>query len=282
MKKLNGNSVKKYVSSSLIIVLILFLFGIAGMLFYFMSPASRVRSTAILKVGDETLYTEDTHHAKTKIPQLSDAEVLDMIVRDSVILQSGEERGYVTLNSSVFNNTLKNMGKRDELVDEVKQKYTASVEERISGTVITVWFAHPGVEAAEIAQRKDRAYDIIKPYFDAVGNNTMSLAEVAEELRTNTELATLDPAYETNTSFSFYTKPATVQIVSDTDFDQHLKQLPLNTLSDLSVGHVSLGTGELVEAVYLFGMLTDRQQTEPIPFEAWVQAERNQYTITKL
>jgi len=280
MKQLKIDSVRKYFSSSpIILLLVLLLLSSIGALFYFFTPASRIQSNPLLKVGNETLYTEDAHYKKTKIPTLSDEKVRDMIIQESIILQSGEKRGYVVLDSSVFDHTFKDMTRREALLDEVKKKYEASREETVSGTVVTVWFSHPGVASTEYAQRKTKAYDIIKPYYDAVANHTMSLEEAAEKLRMNKELAVLDPAYETNTSFSFRDKPVTVQIVSDTEFDQRLKELPLQTLSDLSIGRVALGNGTMVEAVYMFGLLTDRKQIKPMAFEDWIASDQSSYPV---
>ena len=108
MKQLKIDSVRKYFSSSpIILLLVLLLLSSIGALFYFFTPASRIQSNPLLKVGNETLYTEDAHYKKTKIPTLSDEKVRDMIIQESIILQSGEKRGYVVLDSSVFDHTFK-------------------------------------------------------------------------------------------------------------------------------------------------------------------------------
>ncbi|MBI4137118.1 hypothetical protein HY469_03590 [Candidatus Roizmanbacteria bacterium] len=276
------NTLKKYITAPMLLVVALLLLSSFAIVWYLFSPASGLLSKPILQVGDEVLYSEDEHYISQQNPSLSPAEITDRLIRDSVMLQSGEERNYIVLEPSVFNSMGKDMVGRAALVDEVQKKYRASAEDRLSGIVITLWFVHPGVSTGEYVARKAQAYDIIKPYYDAVLNGTMSFEEIAEELRSNTELAALDPAYETNTSFSFFTKPAPVQIVSDAAFDQHLKQLPVNTVSDLSIGQLTMSNGEAVEAVYMFGILTDRIRTEPMVFEDWLAAERARYTIIEL
>jgi len=228
------------------------------------------------------LYRQDERYQKRKNPTLTDIEIQDKIIKESIILQSGENKGYVTLDAAVFNSSAKDMARRDMLLSEVKEKYSASREETVSGTVISVWFLQPGISDADYAQRKTRAYSIIKLYYDAVSNNTMSLEEAAKKIRTNKEIAVLDPAYETNTSFTFLDKPATDQIVTDADFDQQLKQLPLHTLSELSTGQLVLDNDTLVDAVYLFGMVTDRKEIQPVDFDYWIASEWAKYAITEL
>lgn len=282
MKHSNDTSFRKLGNFVLIVVQFLILIGIVGGVLYLLRYSKTKQPGSVAQVGKETLYTQDILEYKKKNPSLSDEDLLQKAVLDSVILQEGEKAGLITLTPSTFNNTTKDQSARDATVHDVKTKYVQSQSDLVSGMVITLWFARPGMARTSLATNQAQALAKITPYYEKVKNRTMTIQDAANAVRTDQDLSSIDPAYETNTSFTFVDQPLSTPIVADSTFDQQLKQLPQNEVSTLYLTKTSLDGKEQVDGGYLFGMLTDRKQNQHLSFDEWILSKRNSYEVVKL
>src|SRR5437016_3940350 len=111
--------------------------------FYVFKLLHKPATAIIAKVGNEKIYQRDLNTELANYPPQKNIDrkrqLLQKIVKDSIILQAGEKDGLIKLDSSVFDSSTKDYLKRVKLVAEV-QELVEHRKDHITGAVLSIWF----------------------------------------------------------------------------------------------------------------------------------------------
>jgi hypothetical protein len=240
----------------------------------------------IMTVGQETIYGRDLNYELSYYPQEGQerkAIVLQKLANDSIILQGGQEERIISLDNSVYNSLEKDYGKRLEMVEVVK-KAIQEKGDSMSGNVIGLWFYNNGwVGPAGLEKGKEEAFEKLSKLRDQVANGSLTMQQAGEIIKNDASNADLDRAYQNNAIFEFKAmKGQKNWITRSQDLDEELWSLTPGKVSQLYIGTgLDEDTGEPYEALYLFGMVTEKAagESEYIPFEDWLNEKKEIYKI---
>ncbi len=279
------------------LIIILLVLGViiviaAPLIYYFrVSSSASSRQTnpgdkIVAKVGQENIYQADLDHYAVALPGLNPADkknyFLPTLVSQSIILQGGAADGLIKLDSSVFNSPTKDYAKREQLVNETRQKVTAE-SEGPKGTVVAIWFDLQASPSAKLSysQRQKTALEKIAASHQAVLNKTMTIDQAADNIRKDSSMAALDPHYKINASFTFAPAPAQA-ITTYPEFDKILDNLKANQVSDIFPAPKIVNSKETSSiAGYMFGEVTNFvDSSKVISFDDWFAQKKAIYKET--
>lgn len=249
---------------------------------------TEVDETIIATVGSENIYGEDLKRKKaitaqeTLSPEM-EASLLDRLIDESIILQAGEEKGYIKLSESVFNSPIKDQEARQKLITEVTKKVNDASSYK-KGAFVSIWFMNfePGPIGYDAG--KQVALEKITELHSAVSSGSMTIKQAGETIRNDSTLQQLDSSYKANAYSEFDTR-TNPEITFDQTFNEELLKLGENGLTEVYAAQDYDGNDPSLppkDAVYMFGKVSEVEENENLPFEAWLAAEKNNYAIIKI
>ncbi len=238
----------------------------------------------LVKVGSETLYQEDYDYELSLHPQKNDPDIkrvlLNKLITDSIILQSGQAQGLIKLDRSIFNSKKKDYVKRIASVKMVRDSVSTKTN-GLEGKVVAIWFRNDRIGALGLEEGKKLAYDTLTELHNLVKNGAISIEEAGRRIQQNGELAQIDESYDVNAIYSFSAYPGK-PITLSTEVDDALWKLPEGGTTDIYLAdNKDSLTGETYEAYYLFGQVQKRnEEASGMPFDQWLVDKRENYEIT--
>jgi hypothetical protein len=254
-------------------------------------------STPIMEVGDETLYWRDYVEKRKNMiisDDVSSDEVRDIIVQnlinESVTLQEAETEGHIDkLDDAIYNTPTKDYEQRSSKYIAA-QAIVDDQAEGITGSIVSLWFYNAGTPAEMgYEEGKDAAIAIISGLHEQVADGTLTMYEAAEQIMNDPQMAQIDTAYRSNAYLAFSAKGPDDKITYDPEFDDILRDLPQGELTDVYIGKddeleeedgIMIPTGEQIDAIVMFGQVTEKSDATHSSFTDWVEAVKDSYSIT--
>lgn len=247
-----------------------------------------IDEAVIATVGAENIYGEDLKYKKSQTPENLmtpelEAELFQRLIDESIILQAGAEESYVELNSSVFNNPLKDQQARQRLITQVTEKVDQNASYK-KGAFVSIWFMNdtPGPVGYEAGQQI--ALEKITAVHQAVTNGTMSIKQAGDTLKNDSALAQVDPTSYQSNAYTEFNTLETSAISFDPGFDEEIVALDQGETTDiyLAKDHPASDPNlPLQDAVYMFGQVTETKSDGLEAFPTWLESQRNNYEVVK-
>lgn len=247
------------------------------------APSPFISSNKVIaKVGEELIYQKDLETEILYYPPVKNFDksyLLKKIVKDSIILQAAKADGFISLNTTTYNSLTKDYLKRIKLVEEAK-KIINNQADGIEGTAVFMWFINGPVGPLGYEKSKEIVYAKILRLHTLVKNKEMTIRQAGEQIKNDTSLAQIDPAYKTNAILDFKALKGE-RITINEDFDKALWKLQKQEVSDVFVGKArNQGTGKDVEAFYSFGEVTKRITSGKVTsFDNWFAKKEKEYAV---
>jgi hypothetical protein len=244
-----------------------------------LSPVQRtIPQGAIAKVGEEFIFQQDLDNELSSYPIKKNPNarqlLLNKIATDSIVLQGAAEDKVITLDPTVFNSPNKDYLKRIQLVDMAKNLINNQAD-GIQGRIISVWFYNNGlIGPLGYNKSKEIAYEKISQLQADVKNQKITINQAAEKITQDVTLDQIDKAYKTNASFKFDAKKGQ-QITFVPEFDQLLWQLPEGGVTDVFLAKDN--EGDKKEALYLFGQVSKKINSNKTSFNSWLPVKQKAY-----
>ncbi len=209
-------------------------------------------NTAIMKVGEETLYGCDLNvqFVMKEFQNYISGELEDEVLQDMIdeaviqsgILQKGEELGIITLDDTFYNSPDKSMAKRFQKVEDVREEFESSYIKRLDYEVITIYFHNQQKpENLTLEQAKSIAMEKISILHDRLKRGEITMEEAGNELLTDNitddttgvSISELDPVYQQNVYTKAVGREYGVIMFKDNTADKVLKSLGEGEISDI-------------------------------------------------
>lgn len=245
-----------------------------------------VDETVIATVGAEKIYGEDLKYKKSQVPEnlLSpedEAELLQRLIDESIILQAGAEADYIELDGSTFNTPIKNQRQRQILITEVTDMVNQNAS-YVKGAYVSIWFMNnePGPigyeEGKRVAQQK------ISQLHNSVRDGSMTIKQAGEAIRNDASLAQLDPTSYQSNAYREFDSSQESRIIFDQTFNDELLSLQTGEVSDVALieDHPESDPDlPKQDAVYMFGQVTEVKTDGVLPFDQWLESQRANYEV---
>lgn len=237
----------------------------------------------IARVGEEDIYRSDLNMELANYPTGNENEtkaiILDKIATDSIILQAGRKEKLVTLDDTFFNSPNKDYRKRIDQVNTVKTAIEKRAD-KIQGYVVSIWFYNTEPGEAGYEQGKEIAFEKITRLHKDVKEGTVTIREAGERIKNDASLAKVDTGYRGNALMQFSANPGT-RITFDEAFNNILWNLSKDGVSQVYLAKDGKrGTNEMIDAVYMFGQVTNRVRNETVSsFSDWLNKQKLIYEI---
>lgn len=244
----------------------------------------------IARVGKEYLFTTDLEyyaylHMK-EVGEINREEVISELITYSVMLQLGEDEGWIELTQETFNNPFKDNNARDELIDEVREAYDENYKSGTYVEFVSVWFNNAGLGPYAEEHGVEAAKSLAKQKIDAVYAQVVdegkSIEEAAQLLINDESLAELDINYKGN---AYELLELQYEIVQNSE-SAALRESMYNFLLSAQEGDISeiflekqsdLDKNSF-DAYYTFYRLKSRRQNYDWVYE-WAEAKKSDFTI---
>lgn len=243
----------------------------------------------ILSVGKENIYKKDLDYELKNYVSLNKEDdkknLINKIIKDSIILQGAEADGLVKLDKSVFNSPQKEYPQRMELVNEIVAKIN-SESDILNGGVVSLWFYNKGPGKIGYDKGRETAGKIITDLRSRVAGKKITLERAAQEIRNNPNLSFVDVAYLSNAYFKFNKNPSKA-IVFDPKFDAVIKKLKTGEVSDVYLAKSKewingKPSNKEIDSVYMFAQIHSRKKNGVGSFESWYRSKAKIYAIKYL
>lgn len=246
-----------------------------------------VDSTVIATVGSEQIFATDLNYKKSQVPTATltpelETALLDRLIDESIILQAGADAGYIELSGTTFNTAFKDQQARQILITQVTEK-VSDVASHKKGAFVSIWFMN--FEAGPIGYEEGKvvAQEKITQLHQAVVAGTMTIKQAGEAIKSDSDLAQLDSSYITNAFAEFDTRDSE-KISFDATFNEELLSLEDGGTSEVILAQDyerSEFSQPKKDAVYMFGQVTEVQESETKPFMAWLLTQKENYAVVK-
>lgn len=237
----------------------------------------------VMKVGDEKIYQKDLYliMQNNKSPDVKKAEnqAKDFLIKQSIFLQEGEKKGFITLNSEVYNSPKKNFAKRAGMVKQVEEKFE-SQSETVKGSIVSIWFYNSDYAPLGYEKAKKLAYEKISALHKKVVSRQMTIKEVGEAIKNDSSLEQLDKIYKGNAINNFEANDKK-GISWDKRLSEKVWNLKVGEVSEI-VATVGLSQKENKEKeiAYMFGQIESRtNSSKKFNKNAWLLNNKNSYNI---
>ena len=240
----------------------------------------------VAKVGKEYLYKDELDIAVNNYGvtdenrKQTEEFILNNMVNQSITLQAGEKAGYLTLDPTIFNSPSKDVEKRFQAYETVRLKVLDEASS-IEGVYVSLLFNNDDYSTVPIEEGKKRAFEQMQMLYQKVASGEITLEQAGEFIKADLNNADLDPVFKLHAYRTFKEEPSQ-GITIDSSFDQKLKQLQPNQLTDLHLFVVQDPTQNppgIIEVGYAFGKVTNKTTSAFNNFEEWVAAQRKNYEI---
>jgi len=227
--------------------------------------ASEVEKVA--RVGDEYLFITDLeYYANLRLMTLEEIDrsnVIEELIDESIMLQSGEQEGWIELDLEVFNNPFKNFDKRRSLMVEVEDKFNYYKRDQliIEQVAVFVW----NVEMGELARTEgmDVARSFAKEKIDnvyrLVTEEGKTMKEAGEILANDTSLLQLDENYKGNAYGEILLSEERDLVPEESDLGSFLSTAKEGDISSVYLERIKTDTGEEIDVRYVFYKLKSKQ-----------------------
>lgn len=245
------------------------------------------KSDAIIaKVGDETIWQKDLDYELSMYPTQGKnmeevrKQLLDKLVRESIVLQGGRAEKLATVGPTIFNVSGKDYLKRFQTVQDIEEKVKANAD-TIEGTAVALYIFNTQFGRLGYNKAKELVTPKAKDLYDQVKSKKISIEEAAKKIQEDSSLGGADVNYKGNSMYKFKEKKGD-KVTLYPDFDAQLYKLKPGEVSSLYVGkdkHPK--TGEMIDAVYIFAQVTKQLSSNGKPnFEEWFNKYKKQYEVT--
>lgn len=236
---------------------------------------------AIIRVGNEFIYQQDLttemNYAPGNDPQKE--QLLEKkLVQDSILLQGAEADKLVKLDNSVFNSPNKDYLKRIEVIRNV-EKLIESKTEKISGTVITIWFFNNDRYGPLGPDKsKELAHQKVNEYYQLVLKKQISIDQALERIKTDKSLDQLGE-HKNNAGYTFDTSTGE-EPSFDENFNMIIHQLQPGQLSPVTVIKDKFIPAKPLEALYAFALVKNKTEGGKFSnYNDWLKAKKKEYAV---
>jgi len=246
----------------------------------------------LARVGREYIfYTDLEYYAYQNLLDIESLDydsVLDYLVDESVLLQAGENEGWVELDSETFNNPFKDFSRRGQLVLEIKESFNDNYQSGTYVEIITVWFYNSelgdyakehGIDAA-----KELAKSKIDEVYSLVTEDGKSMEEAAQIIIDDSSLSQLDENYDGN-AYGIRIFPYEIESIADLGGGSENLYKFLESAQEGDISEIFLErdiprseTEELVDAYYAIYKLTVKVN-EYSDMNEWVDSYKTKLKI---
>lgn len=244
----------------------------------------------VVKVGKENLYGRDLNYKlfiyfpeilglEGEVPAETKEKILDQIIEDSILLQTGEEMELFELNETVFNHPDKNYPERNKLINLARDKLPSQVVDQIDGEAISIWFYNTEPPEMGVEEAKRITYAKMTKIYEDITGGEISLKEAGERIASDKELEKIDFAFKTNAYVTFAGVERGNPIIHDPELVKILWTLKEGEISSILTGHDFGADGGPYEAYFLVFKVNRRSFADFSSFEEWLKAERKNYEI---
>lgn len=280
----------------LIIFIILNYFNIISLqeIFYpgsvSLPPTTTIKQTGngdnlrvIAKAGSENIYQSDIDREISSYPfsinEEAKKDIVEKVVKDSIILQAAKFEGWIVLDETVFNSQYKDYLKRVSLVADVKRRFE-NTKGSIEGSVVSIWFNNMKAGAVGYEKGKEIARDKITALQADVKSRKITIYQAAQEIINDKSLAQVDESYAANAIFNFNVGSRD-SITFDPVFDDLIRGLPVGGITDVYLAKSKVGRSEkLIDSVYMFAQVVKDIGGKMYNFDQWyIQKEKNYEVI---
>lgn len=244
---------------------------------------SLVNDTVLFTVGTEDIFAEDLKQELSLFPESMHAEIeqgiKERLITESIILQAGAQAGYIQLSAQVFDSPYKDRTQRRQLLEQVKTAVNDKAAYR-KGGIAAIFFLNfkPGPIGYEAG--KQLALEKITALHQQVKNGTITIEQAGEAIKNDSSLRQVDSAYKSNAYSEFDTR-TNQKITFDEAFNQALATAKEGEVTEIFTGQDIEGEnyGDLKDAMYQFGQVTEIQPGEATSFDAWLAEVRENYAV---
>lgn len=267
-----------------VLIILVILAIISLVLYYFLKIKQTVPGDkVIVKAGEEEIYKEDFDFEFASYPlnaQIDKKIILDKLINDSVILQSAQKEGLITLDPTVFNSPSKNYLKRIDLIGTAKNKVNEG-KESIQGKVISIFVLNGPVGPLGYEKSRQIVFDKITSLQARVKANEITVDQAIEEIKDDSGLEQIDKAYKTNASFNFI-REKDEPITRIDKMNEQLRTLKEGEVSDIfAYAYKNSQTKEEFDTYYSFGIVEKVVKNPNLPnFETWLNNGKKNYEIS--
>jgi len=242
-----------------------------------------------MKIGEEYIYRTTFDEMLAKLPppaMVSDntpeknkMRLSEKIIKNSITLQQAKKEGLIQLDGSFYNSKSIDYDKRVDSINTIIKDLNDSSYD-IEGSLIAIWFANMKVGKLGLVEGKKLAYETIKPLYDSVKAGQMTMEEVAEAIKSNTELANIDPVYQGNAHHIFKQRKGE-GISFSSDFDNEIRSLNAGEMTELNLIKDDVDDEGFIEAVYMFAKVDKKKDTKFIDYNNWFEQNKNNYEVIR-
>lgn len=236
---------------------------------------------AIIKVGDEYIYKQDLEYEMKYAPgndQDKQSLLEKKLVQDSIILQGAQADGLLKLDGTIYNSPNKDYQKRIKTISEIEKSVNDKVD-RITGTVITIWFFNNGIQSPlGYEKSRDVAKQKITEYHQKVARKQITIDQALELIKVDKSLDPLGE-HKNNAGFTFDIIKGEQGPTPDDNFNNIIWGLNQGQLSPVTVIKNKVIPGD-PDALYVFGQVKSKTTGQKfIKYEDWLKAKQKNYAI---
>lgn len=250
------------------------------------------QETPVTSVGAETLYNKDlnfilytqfpqdfanTSLAADKLKALS----LPIAIDQSVILQTAQSQGLITLTSDIFNNLNKDYVKRGKNVKSLTDKLSGG-EEIISGGAISVWYHNVKLPSIPMDQARTLALSKITTVYDDFRAGKLTFQQACDQIKNDATLAQIDLSYQKNACVTFTDQSVSEPILLRDIFNKALLKLQPGQVSPILEYPPRKTKMQLSEEYFIFMTVFSRSNSGKGSFDEMLNSWKNNYAITIL
>lgn len=237
----------------------------------------------IAVVGEEYLYSEDLNtelsYTRGTVTSSKEDDILEKMIRDSVILQAAEEEGVIQLDESIFNARDKDYAKRTQTVRKIEDAINVQTV-AIEGEVVTIWFNNVVPGPAGYEAGKQIAFEKISALHEQVQSGRLTMEQAGERIRQDEEIAQADPSWKANTYHAFSAQ-SDDRITADPTVSEQIHSLGEGDVSEVFTGQgQDAKTGEMIPSFYSFAQVSEKQTDSVGGFDEWLSDKLTDYETT--
>ena len=204
------------------------------------------------------------------------SRIMNKLVDDSVILQSGHTLVSLELTDEIYNSSQKDNIKRQETIRQITKYLEDNSKGNRTGTIVSVWFFNVQVGKYGLEKSQQMALDKITDLYNKYVSGQLSLDDIVKEIKNDKTLYDLDKSYVNNARFDF-TAETGKNITFDPTFDSVIWNLKEGETSPIHLAKTQKG-----EAVaYMFARLDKINNNGIVSYESWLNKAKGEYKIVK-
>ncbi|MEI6532341.1 MAG: hypothetical protein WCO06_00730, partial [Candidatus Roizmanbacteria bacterium] len=250
----------------------------------------------VMTVGKESIYQSDLDREVNLFPKEAKINlnyIKQKVASDSVILQGGEEEGYIVLNKNIFNNKNISYGDRYKAVEMIKTK-VSSQSARARGTVYSIFFYNEWLGPLGYEGSKNFALEKLTKIHNDIKLGVITVEQAKTILKTDDSISQVDKNWKGNAIIEFDSEKSKA-ITFSKEINDVIWKTPLNIPSNLilvkdwqvdpsnpikNLGDEEVRPKVYVDAMYSFVIVESRiNETSVGGFQEWLQLKSKKYEI---